>query len=85
MFQKNIKIIINKINPDNLIKKINCAQETKFIQIEDYSNFYKEFEYDKTIIIKDLNYLLLLIFNLINKYKIIIIFTVIFLLLYLKR
>lgn len=78
MFQKNIKIIINKINPDNLIKK-------KFIEIEDYSNFSKEFEYDQTIIIKDLNYLLLLIFNLINKYKIIIIFTVIFLLLYLKR
>ena len=78
MFQKNIKIIINKINPNNPIKK-------KFIEIEDYSNFSKEFEYDQTIIIKDLNYLLLLIFNLINKYKIIIIFTVIFLLLYLKR
>jgi hypothetical protein len=83
--KKNITMTITRINSDPSISK-----KDNFIKDEDkdYEFIKKEFVYNNEVIIKDLNFILNLFLNAIQKYKLIIIILIllVFLLLfYLKR
>ena len=70
--KKNIKMIITKIDSKNLIDK------DIFIKPEIYENIKKEFDYNREVVIKDLNFILNIISKYILKFKFLLIILILF-------
>ena len=65
--KKNIIMIIKKIDSKNLIN------EDIFIKPEIYEDIKKEFDYNRDVVIKDLNFILNIISKYIVKFKFLLI------------
>jgi hypothetical protein len=67
LMKKNIIMIIKKIDSKNLIN------EDIFIKPEIYEDIKKEFDYNRDVVIKDLNFILNIISKYIVKFKFLLI------------
>jgi len=74
--KKNIKMIITKINSKNLIDK------DIFIKPEIYETIKKEFDYNREVVIKDLNFILNIISKYILKFKFLLIILILLIMLF---
>jgi hypothetical protein len=72
----NINLIIKKIYKTNKV----------YFNKEEYTDFYKEFEYhNDDIIFVNFMYIYTIILNILNKYKLFFIILIIIIIIYLKR
>lgn len=69
--KKNIEMIITRIDKNKLKN-----EEDNFIKPENYETIKKEFNYNREVIIKDLNFILNIILKYIQKFKLLIIFLI---------
>jgi hypothetical protein len=74
--KKNIKMIITKIDSKNLIDK------DIFIKPEIYETIKKEFDYNREVVIKDLNFILNIISKYILKFKFLLIILILLIMLF---
>jgi len=65
--KKNIEMIITRINKKKLI------DEDIFVKPEIYETIKKEFDYNREVVIKDLNFILNIISKYILKFKLLLI------------
>ena len=73
--KKNIEMIITRIDKKNLINE-------DIIKTEIYEDIKKEFDYNRDVVIKDLNFILNIISKYIVKFKLLLIILILLIMLF---